>query len=155
MENSYFFSLGIWNWFILAGILGVLEMVAPGYFLIWYGLAALVVGGLALAIDISWQIQLILYAVIGMGLLVASIRFAGARTGKSDRPLLNKRGKSHLGKTYSLLDATSNGRGSVKVGDSIWSVQIEERADLDKGAVVLITDVSGTKLIGRAYPPDI
>ena len=121
MENSFFFSLGIWNWFILAGILGVLEMVAPGYFLIWYGLAALVVGGLALAIDISWQMQLIMYAVIGMGLLIASLRFAGSRAGESDRPMLNKRAKSYLGKTYTLIDDTSNGRGSVKVGDSIWS----------------------------------
>ena len=150
MENSFFFSLGIWNWFILAGILGVLEMVAPGYFLIWYGLAALVVGGLALAIDISWQMQLILYAVIGMGLLIASLRFVGARTGESDSPLLNKRAKSYLGKTYELLEDTSNGRGSVKVGDSIWSVQLEDGANLAKGDGVLITDVSGNKLIGRA-----
>ncbi len=150
MENSYFFSLGIWNWFILAGILGVLEMVAPGYFLIWYGLAALVVGGLALAVDISWQMQLILYAVIGMGLLIASLRFAGARAGESDRPMLNKRGRSLIGKTYSLVNATANGRGSVKVGDSIWSVRLEDGTDLGKGDSVLITGVEGTKLVGKA-----
>ncbi|MCP4935225.1 MAG: NfeD family protein [bacterium] len=150
MENSFFFSLGIWNWFILAGILGVMEVIAPGYFLIWYGLAALSVGGLALAIDISWQMQLIMYAVIGMGLLIASLRFAGSRAGESDRPMLNKRAKSYLGKTYELLDDTSNGRGSVRVGDSIWSVQIENGANLAKGKGVLITDVNGNKLVGRA-----
>ena len=150
MDNSFFFSLGLWNWFILAGILGVLEMIAPGYFLIWYGLAALVVGGLALAMDLSWQMQLIMYAVIGMGLLIASLRFVGSRTGKSDSPMLNKRGKSHIGKVYELIDATNNGRGSVKVGDSIWSVKLEDGANLGKGEGVLITDVSGTKLIGRA-----
>ena len=85
MENSFFFSLGIWNWFIIAGMFAVLEMIAPGYFLIWYGLAALVVGGLALAIDLSWQMQLALYAIIGIGLLVASIRFAGAKGSTSDQ----------------------------------------------------------------------
>ena len=150
MENSFFFSLGIWNWFIVAGIFAVLEMIAPGYFLIWFGLAALAVGGLAMAIDLSWQMQLALYAIIGIGLLIASVRFAGSRGGTSDRPLLNKRGQTHLGKVYQLLDDTNQGRGSVMVGDSIWSVQLEDRADLSKGVGVLITDVNGTKLIGRA-----
>ena len=150
MENSYFFSLGLWNWFILAGILGVLEMIVPGYFLIWYGLAALAVGGLALAVDISWQIQLILYAIIGMGLLIASLRFAGSRMGDSDRPMLNKRGRSHIGNSYELAEATRNGRGSVKVGDSIWSVRLEDGVDLNKGDRVLITGIEGTKLIGKA-----
>jgi membrane protein implicated in regulation of membrane protease activity len=150
MEKSIFFQLGLWNWFIIAAVFGLLEVILPGYFMIWYGLAAVFVGVLALMVDISWQMQLVLYAVIGMSLLIASIRFAGSRTGESDRPMLNKRGKSHIGKTYQLLDATRNGRGSVKVGDSIWAVQLENKADLDKGAGVLITDVIGTRLIGKA-----
>ena len=41
MENSFFFSLGAWNWFILAAILGVFEVTLPGFLLIWFGLAAL------------------------------------------------------------------------------------------------------------------
>ena len=150
MENSFFFSLGLWNWFIIAAVLGVLEVIMPGYFMIWYGLAAVFVGALALMVDISWQVQLILYAVIGMGLLVASLRFAGSRAGESDRPLLNKRGESHVGHVYELQEATSNGRGRVKVGDSIWQVKLENGADLAKGEDVLITGVKGTKLIGKA-----
>ena len=150
MNNSFFLSLGLWNWFIIAAVFGVLEIIVPGYFMIWYGLAAVFVGAMALMMDISWQMQLLLYAFIGMGLLVASLRFAGSRTGKSDRPLLNKRAQSHLGKVYELLGDTSHGRGSVKVGDSIWQVQLEDRADLGKGDGVLITDVAGTKLVGRA-----
>jgi inner membrane protein len=150
MENSFFFSLGLWNWFIIAAVLGVLEVIMPGYFMIWYGLAAVFVGALALMVDISWQMQLILYAVIGMGLLVASLRFAGSRAGESDRPMLNKRGESHVGHVYDLVDATSNGRGSVKVGDSIWQVKLEDGADLAKGDGVLITGVKGTRLIGKA-----
>ncbi len=154
MQHSFFFSLGLWNWFIIAAIFGVLEMALPGYLMIWYGLAALFVGVLALVVEISWQMQLVLYALIGMGLLAGSLRFAGSRTGKSDRPLLNKRGKTHIGHVYELLEDTINSRGSVKVGDSIWSVQLEDNADLGKGKAVLITDVIGTRLIGKASPPD-
>ncbi len=149
MGNSFFLSLGLWNWFIIAAIFGVLEIIVPGYFMIWYGLAAVLVGGLALTFDISWQLQLISYAVIGMGLLVLSLRFAGARMGESDRPLLNKRGRAHVGQVYELLDDTRKGRGSVKVGDSIWAVQITDGRDLAKGDGVLITDVIGTRLVGK------
>ncbi|MCF6198448.1 MAG: NfeD family protein [Hyphomicrobiaceae bacterium] len=151
MENSYFVSLGAWNWFILAAILGVLELTLPGFLLIWFGVAALLIGALALAINMVWQLQLVLFALIGIGLLMASKRFAGSKSGKTDRPLLNKRAHTHLGKVYQLVTPTSHGRGSIKVGDSIWQVQLEGDEDLEKGAGVLITDVAGTRLIGRAH----
>ena len=151
MENSFFISLGAWNWFIIAGVLGVLELLLPGYFVIWYSLAAILVGALALAIDMSWQMQLALYAVMGLGLLLAATRLVAARSGKSDRPLLNRRAQTHLGKVYTLIADTDHGRGSVRVGDSIWQVQIENGQDLAKGDSVLITDIAGTRLIGQPH----
>ena len=151
MENSFILSLGPWNWFILAAVLGVLEMALPGIFMIWYALAAVLVGALALAIDMGWQLQLVLYVLAGVALLFASRRFAGSNSGKSDRPLLNERAQNHLGKVYELLNDTKHGRGSVKVGDSIWQVQLENNQDSPKGTGILITDVAGTKLIGRPH----
>ena len=35
------FALGPWNWMILAAILFVLEVTAPGIFFMWFGLAAI------------------------------------------------------------------------------------------------------------------
>jgi len=154
MENSYFVSLGAWNWFILAAVLGVLELTLPGFLMIWFGVAALLVGTLALAINMAWQLQLTLYVLIGAALLMASSRFSGSKSGKSDRPLLNKRAQGHLGKVYRLVAATNSGRGSVQVGDSIWQVQIEDNKDLEEGAGILITDIAGTRLIGRAHISD-
>ena len=37
---SSLFTLGPWNWMILAAILFVLEVMAPGIFFMWFGLAA-------------------------------------------------------------------------------------------------------------------
>jgi len=37
-------SLGAWNWFILAVLLFLLEVLAPGVFMLWLGLSALIVG---------------------------------------------------------------------------------------------------------------
>ena len=42
-----------WNWLIVGFVLMALELIAPGVFLLWLGLAALLVGMLSLFIDWS------------------------------------------------------------------------------------------------------
>ena len=41
-----FVTLGTWNWLIFGFILMALELTAPGVFLFWLGLAALLVGAM-------------------------------------------------------------------------------------------------------------
>jgi membrane protein implicated in regulation of membrane protease activity len=149
MSSSFFGQLGAWNWLIIAALFGALEIIVPGYLLIWYGLAALFVGVIALAVDLTWQIQLLLFAGIGMVLLYLSLRLARQKAPDTDRPHLNERGAQHIGKIYTLVDDTANGRGKLKVGDSLWSVRLEE-GDLPAGAGVEITAVDGITLIGKA-----
>ena len=58
--SDMFVSLGTWNWLIFGFILMALETIAPGVFLFWLGLAALLVGLISFAVHLSWQIQLCL-----------------------------------------------------------------------------------------------
>ncbi|GAA0006331.1 NfeD family protein [Bradyrhizobium diazoefficiens] len=58
-----FVSLGTWNWLIFAFILMALETIAPGVFLFWLGLAALLVGLISFAVHLSWQTQLVMFAI--------------------------------------------------------------------------------------------
>src|SRR5947209_17611785 len=60
---DYVISLGYWNWFIAGAILLLLELIAPGTFMMWLGLSALAVGVISLAGVLSWQAQLIAFAV--------------------------------------------------------------------------------------------
>jgi membrane protein implicated in regulation of membrane protease activity len=55
-------SLGAWNWFILAAVLFVLEVLAPGMFMLWLGLAAIVIGIVSAVVMLAWQWQLISFA---------------------------------------------------------------------------------------------
>jgi membrane protein implicated in regulation of membrane protease activity len=48
-------SPGVLDWFIAGTVLLVLEVLAPGVFMLWLGLAALLVGGISLFIDWTWQ----------------------------------------------------------------------------------------------------
>ena len=71
-----FSTLGTWNWLIFGFILMALELLAPGVFLFWLGLAALLVGLLSFAISPSWQTQLLMFAVFAVAAVPAWRHFA-------------------------------------------------------------------------------
>jgi len=48
-------SLGSWSWFILAVLLFLLEALAPGMFMLWLGLSAIVIGVVSSVIALSWR----------------------------------------------------------------------------------------------------
>ena len=74
-----FSTLGTWNWLIFGFILMALELLAPGVFLFWLGLAALLVGLLSFAINPSWQAQLLMFAVFAVAAVPAWRHFAQER----------------------------------------------------------------------------
>ncbi len=141
--TSYLVELGAWNWLILAGVFLVLELMAPGIFLVWLGIAAAVVGLLALTFEIAWQWQLVLFAILSLVAVFIAHRYLRADDIVSDRPLLNRRAQQHVGKSYVLAEAIENGRGKVKIGDSLWRV---EGPDAPEGVSVTVTGADGTVL---------
>ena len=62
---------------------------------------------------------------------------------ESERPLLNERAVKHIGEQHALIDPIVNGRGSVKIGDSVWRVTGPE---LPLGAQVRVIGADGTLL---------
>ena len=50
MLYSVFSDLGPWNWVVLGMALLSMEILVPGVFLLWIGIAALAIGALSLAI---------------------------------------------------------------------------------------------------------
>ena len=78
-----FVTLGTWNWLIFGFILMALELTAPGVFLFWLGLAALLVGLVSFAIDPSWQAQLLMFAVFAAAAVPAWRYFAKSASSHS------------------------------------------------------------------------
>ena len=62
---------------------------------------------------------------------------------QSDDTTLNRRGEQYVGRVFQLEQAIVNGRGAVKVGDSLWRA---DGPDLPAGASVKVTGVAGTVL---------
>ena len=142
--SSIFVNLGAWNWLILAGLFFVLELLAPGIFLIWFGIAAGIVGALALLFNMAWQWQLMLFAALSLAAVIAARKFLRKDDAQSDRPLLNRRAQQHVGKSYLVADAIENGRGKVKIGDTLWRA---EGPDAAQGARVKVTSADGATLM--------
>lgn len=141
METIY--ALGAWNWLILAAILLVLEVMLPGVFFVWFGLAAAVTALIAFLFDVSWQWQLVWFGLLSLTAVAVALKYLRRHPLESDRPLLNERAVQHIGQSYNLVDPIVNGRGSVKIGDSIWRV---EGPDLPKGTRVRVLGANGSLL---------
>src|SRR5262249_30758326 len=58
------YGFGPWNWLFLAILLFTLETLVPGVHFLWFGIAAVIVGGLALASGIAWPWQVLAFAIL-------------------------------------------------------------------------------------------
>lgn len=140
-------SLGSWSWWLLGLVLLAAELAVPGAFLIWIGLAAIIIGALSLALwDTgiwAWQVQLLLFAVLAVGLAVVGRRFYSGRGGESDQPNLNRRGESLVGRTATLHEPIAEGHGRIRLDDTWWSII---GPDLPAGTQVVIIESNGRDL---------
>ena len=94
-----FATLGTWNWLIFGFILMALELLAPGVFMFWLGLAALLVGLLSFAINPSWQTQILMFAVFAVAAVPAWRHFARSAGSRSvSNPFLNRRTEAMIGR---------------------------------------------------------
>jgi membrane protein implicated in regulation of membrane protease activity len=118
-----FTTLGTWNWLIFGFILMALELLAPGVFMFWLGLAALLVGLLSFAISLSWQAQLLLFAVFAVAAVPAWRHFARSSGSRSQsNPFLNRRTEALIGREFTLEKPIVDGTGTVRIDDTIWRV---------------------------------
>jgi len=142
--SSYLAQFGAWNWLILALILMGLEAAVPGVYFIWFGVAAVLIGFIALATDLAWQWQLVGFALLSMASVFVARRLAREDTSPSDTPGLNVRASQYVGRVVIVEEAIRDGRGRIRVGDTIWQA---EGQDAPAGARVKIVGVRDTVLL--------
>jgi membrane protein implicated in regulation of membrane protease activity len=112
-----------WFWLSLGLVLGVAEMVAPGFFLMWLGLAALIVGGLDYFLPITVAYQVAMFATLSVLTVFAGKKFLQDNPIETEDAKLNDRGARLTGEIVTVVEAITNGNGRVKVGDSVWSAR--------------------------------
>lgn len=137
-------ALNHWTWLVIALVLAVLELIAPGVVFLWLAIAAGVTAGVAFAAPaLGWTIHLAVFAVLAVIVTWAGKRYVKQNETPSDNETLNKRGQQMLGKVVVLVDAIEGGEGRAKIGDSPWRVF---GPDLPEGTRVKIVTVDGARI---------
>lgn len=143
--TELFTELTFWHWFILGGILLIIEVMVPSTLFLWPGLAALLVGIAVAITPMPWTIAVTVWAVLSVVTVTGWIFYKKKHPSKADESSgLNQRGHEFIGKTLTLEKPVINGKGEVHAGDTVWKVVSNQ--DISAGTPVQVTGVEGISL---------
>jgi len=142
-----------WLWAIGGLILLIAEIVAPGFFLVFLGVAAIATGLFTLLFDLGLGPQLALFVVYTALAVMIGKRWYGEPDSDDPSIKLNEPAKRLVGKTVTVVEAVDDHGGRVRVGDGEWSARGGPAA---AGERVKVTGVDGNCLTVepvRTLPP--
>ena len=142
-----------WLWLIGGVLLLIAEILAPGFFLMFIGAAALATGAFALLFDLGTAPQLALFALYSLIAVMVGRRFYASPAVDSSDPFLNDRSARMVGKVVTVVEPVDAHGGRVRVGDGEWTARGGPAA---AGEKVRITGVDGNCLTveaERTLPP--
>jgi len=138
-------AFDLWGWFLAGLVLTGLEMLAPGIFLFWLGLAAFAVGFLhvgllALGVSLSPTAHFVAFALASLAMVLIGRRVSRAR---ADQGLPDTRAAPLVGRVFVLESAIKDGIGTIRVDDTLWRVG---GPNLPAGTSVRVTGIEGALL---------
>ena len=132
-----------WLWLIGGVLLLIMEIIAPGFFLVFLGAAAIATGLFTVLFDLGTASQLALFALYAVISVMLGRRFYANRATDSADPLLNDRAGRLVGRVVTVVQQVDDHSGRVRVGDSEWSARGGPAA---AGERVRITGIDGNCL---------
>jgi membrane protein implicated in regulation of membrane protease activity len=129
-------------WIIAGLVLAALEMVVPGLVIIWFGIAGVVTGILAIFIHNPY-VQFSIFIVLSGVMVVCSQRIARRITHPEPEPVGANRMSGAIGLV--VQDITPPELGRVKVNGEEWRAAAE--GAVPAGARVRVVAVDGTHLV--------
>ncbi len=133
-----------WHWWALGAILLALEIASTTQYLLWPGIAALLVGVLKFVVpSLDGRFAVFLFAVIAVG---ATILWKRSRLGRADRTThltLNERSTQYMGRRVGALEDFQGTRGAVRVDDSRWNAMTLDGTSPKTGDALEVTGSDG------------
>ena len=110
---------------------------------IWLAAAAFATGAVSWIVGLSWEQQALIFAAFAIASVAfGRIAFARVRL-PSSAAHLNRRAQTYIGRTFTLDGPIVDGRGRLKVDDTVWLV---EEPDLPAGTHIRVTGAENTLL---------
>jgi membrane protein implicated in regulation of membrane protease activity len=132
-------------WMAVGLVLVVAEILLPGAFLLWLGIAALGTGLASRMVELSFATQVVVFAVL------APLSIAVAMTVRRRRlpASVNTPGSGLVGRTATALGFEGR-EGRVRLGDSDWPARLVQGAALPAPHAALhVVAVDGLVLLVR------
>ncbi|HEY4124649.1 MAG TPA: NfeD family protein [Rhizomicrobium sp.] len=137
-----------WHWWTLGAILIAIEIASTTFYLLWPGIAALLVGGLKF-IDpaLDGKLAIFLFAVLAVVATVLWKRTRWGRIDHSQHPTLNAaRGEQYRGRIVAAAEDFSGSHGAVLVDDTRWRAVTIDGSVPNAHASLIVVDADGTTL---------
>lgn len=147
LESNYY-----WLWLVLGMLLIALEIVLPAFITLWFGLSAIVVGGIVFFLpDLSLSIQIFIWTLLSV--ITAFLWFKFLRPLSTDKTKAGLAREAIIGQTAMVIQCpTENTRGTLRLivpflGSDEWQFILQTEQEISNGDRVKIVDVSGNSLI--------
>jgi membrane protein implicated in regulation of membrane protease activity len=127
------------------------EVMAPGAFMVWLGMAAVATGIVAAMMPLNFEWSLLLFAVLALVAVVVGRHFNQRQAvTEGGNAFINNRAQALVGRVFTLDGPIEHGTGRVRVDDTVWRVQ---GADAKGGTPVRVVGFEGSTL--KVVPLDV
>jgi len=139
-------------WLIIAGIFAALEVLTPGFVLLWFAVGALVASVLAmLGID-SVAIQMIVFLVVSVVMVLASRTILEQFFTRARGAKLRSGAETMIGQIGTVVESSRGAlnEGAVKIYGSVWTAfPAEGEWPLTEGESVSVERIEGNSIYVR------
>jgi membrane protein implicated in regulation of membrane protease activity len=129
---GFFESLTVWHWVGLGIVLMTIEVAVGTFDLLWVSVGAFLTALFALIVPLpagGWQGQMVFFGIVAIAFVITGRTvFKGLRTHATTHPHLNDRLASMVGQHGEAATKFEDGRGKVKVGDTVWLAESDGAA---------------------------
>jgi inner membrane protein len=143
-------GLTVWHWLGVGIVLLTLEVAIGTFDLLWISIGAFVTALFALIVPEpigGWQGQLTFFGVMAIAFVISGrTLFKGLRNRATTHPNLNDRLAKMVGERGEAATDFDDGRGKVKIGDSVWLAQQMDGTAIAEGDKIVVAGADGTTL---------
>jgi membrane protein implicated in regulation of membrane protease activity len=129
-------------------MLAALEMLVPGFFLLWIGLGAIVTAAAAALFGLGAHAQIGVFVVVTAGLIgLVAMRLRGPRA----LDLVNAPSAGLIGQTCRAVYFRDS-EGRVSLGDGTWNARMQGDGTATSGEALTVVGLDGTTLLVASKP---
>ncbi len=142
-----------WHWWALGALLLALEIASTTQYLLWPGIAALLIGVIKFVDPaLDGRLAVVLFAVLSVAATVAWKRSPWSKAYRSTHHNLNDRSAQYVGRIVKAEVDFVHGRGAVRVDDTRWNASVIDGSAPIKGDSLQVSAADGAELKVQLAP---